>query len=147
MAIAAPLLKILAVTEQNLPSAARQILAALPPGYNVICFNGEMGAGKTTFIRYLCEELGVKDHVSSPTYALVNEYEANDGRRICHFDFYRINNEQEAADIGTEEYFMAGALCLIEWPSRIPSLLPEKYAQISIEVKDSESREIGLTLQ
>src|SRR5690349_18822677 len=104
---------------ENLEKAAQTILSHLPAQISVVCFNGQMGAGKTTFIKQLCRVLGVTENVSSPTYSLVNEYEGKDGKRICHFDFYRIRNQQEAADLGATEYFSSGDLCLVEWPSEI----------------------------
>src|SRR5436190_5121661 len=85
----------------------------------VWAFYGEMGAGKTTFIRYICKKLKVVENVSSPTFALINEYHDHSGNSIFHFDFYRINNVQEAVDIGCEEYFQSGSICLIEWPEKI----------------------------
>lgn len=92
-----------------------------------------MGAGKTTLIKEICLQLGVQENVSSPTFALVNEYEADKGKLIYHFDFYRINHEREALDIGAPEYFDSGRLCLIEWPSMIPNLLPEHYLLVTLQ--------------
>jgi tRNA threonylcarbamoyladenosine biosynthesis protein TsaE len=108
-------------------------------------FEGEMGAGKTTLIKALCQELGVADHVSSPTYSLINEYLDESGKLIYHFDFYRIKDQSEAIDIGSEEYFYSGNICFIEWPSMIPDLLPEKYLKISIEVVSPTRRNIQLS--
>jgi tRNA threonylcarbamoyladenosine biosynthesis protein TsaE len=108
-------------------------------------FEGEMGAGKTTLIKALCQELGVADHVSSPTYSLINEYLDQNGKLIYHFDFYRIKDQSEAIDIGSEEYFYSGNICFIEWPSMIPDLLPEKYLKISIEVVSPTRRNIQLS--
>lgn len=102
-------------------------------GKNVWLFNGEMGAGKTTLIKYICEKLQVEDNVSSPTFSIVNEYRTTDNNLVYHFDFYRINDESEALDIGVEEYFDSGRLCMIEWPEKIPSLIPDKYLSINIE--------------
>ncbi len=98
----------------------------------VIVFNGEMGSGKTTFIKAIGHVLGVKESMSSPTFSIVNEYENQSGDKIYHFDFYRLKNELEAYDIGTEEYFDSGSYCLIEWPIKVSSLLPEKYVEVSI---------------
>jgi tRNA threonylcarbamoyladenosine biosynthesis protein TsaE len=93
-----------------------------------------MGAGKTTFIKYLCEKLGVTDTVSSPSYSIVNEYYSNKLQAVVyHFDFYRLKSEDEAYNIGIEDYFYSGNLCLIEWPSQIPSLIPDKYIEVKIE--------------
>lgn len=105
----------------------------------IIIFEGEMGAGKTTFIKALCEALGVEDTVSSPTFSIVNEYAAA-GAVIYHFDFYRIKNLQEAYDIGYEEYFYSGDLCLIEWPERVAELLPESYIKVTITVLSPDQR-------
>lgn len=102
--------------------------------YKIIVFRGDLGAGKTTLIKNMCNFLGVTDEVSSPTYSIVNEYETADERGVFHFDFYRLNEEEEAYDIGVEEYFDSGRLCLIEWPSKIESLLPEKRIEVLIEV-------------
>lgn len=101
---------------------------------NIICFRGEMGAGKTTLIKNICNFLGVKDEVSSPTFSIVNEYETNDNERLYHFDFYRLEEEEEALDMGVEEYFYSDKLCLIEWPSKVESLLPEKRIELLISV-------------
>lgn len=110
---------------------------------NIICFYGEMGVGKTTLIKVICKELGVEDNVSSPTFSIVNEYVALEGGSVYHFDFYRLEDEEEALDMGYEEYFYNGALCLIEWPEKIPSLLPEKVMKVKI-TKEKESRIIEI---
>ena len=103
--------------------AAKQFVAAM--GSNrVFAFYGKMGAGKTTFIKALCTELGVDDVITSPTFAIVNEYTAGDGSPIYHFDFYRIKKLDEVYDMGYEDYFYNGGLCLIEWPELIESLIP-----------------------
>ena len=109
-------------------------------------FHGEMGAGKTTFIKSLCVGLGVKDAMSSPTFSIINEYQTADNKKIYHFDFYRIKNEAEAYDIGTEEYFYSGELCLIEWPEKISSLIPAEYADVSITVENQNHRTIALSV-
>jgi tRNA threonylcarbamoyladenosine biosynthesis protein TsaE len=106
--------------------------------FNIWAFYGQMGAGKTTLIRELCKKLGVIDNPNSPTFSLVNEYHTSSGEKIYHFDFYRINSIDEAFDMGYEEYFYSGNLCLIEWPEKIKCLLPEKYLKITIEVHDKE---------
>lgn len=106
---------------------------------------GRMGAGKTTFSKALCAELGVLDVVQSPTFSLVNEYETKDGDTVYHFDFYRVTDAEEALNIGVEEYFYSGNQCLIEWPENISELIPDKYLKIEIEVEANESRTIKLT--
>ena len=105
----------------------------------ILVFRGELGAGKTTLIKNICNFLGVKDGVSSPTFSIVNEYSTQEKEKIYHFDFYRMKNEEEALDIGVEEYFDSGHLCLIEWPEKIESLLPESRMEIQI-VPDSNKR-------
>ena len=109
-------------------------------------FHGEMGAGKTTFIKSLCTRLGVKDPMSSPTFSIINEYRTADAKKVYHFDFYRIKNEAEAYDIGAEEYFYSGDFCLIEWPEKISSLIPAEYADISITVENQNHRTIALSV-
>ncbi len=101
-------------------------------------FFAEMGAGKTTFIRHICREIGVTENVSSPTFSLINEYHYKTGGKVFHFDFYRIKKEEEAIEIGCEEYFESGSLCLVEWPEKILNLLPHPYVKISIEIKDQQ---------
>jgi tRNA threonylcarbamoyladenosine biosynthesis protein TsaE len=116
-----------------------QELLAYAEGQKFFIFEGDMAAGKTTFIKSLCEVLGVEDVVSSPTFSIVNEYESNDGP-IYHFDFYRLKNQQEAYDIGYEEYFYSGNYCLVEWPSKVEELLPEEYIKVEITVTWNEQR-------
>lgn len=107
----------------------------------VFLFYGSMGAGKTTFIKSLCEALGVTDTTSSPTFSIVNEYDSPHGP-VYHFDFYRLRDEQEAFDMGYEEYLYSGHYCFIEWPDKIPNLLPHDARQINIDILDPESRKI-----
>lgn len=125
----------------DLPDAAEKIIELCPQG-GVIAFYGEMGAGKTTLIREICASLGVSDTVTSPTFALINQYLAADGRTIYHFDFYRINRLEEAFDLGYEEYFDSGALCLVEWPEKIESLLPEDTINVDIAITSPTSRSV-----
>lgn len=99
---------------------------------DIIAFYGAMGAGKTTLIKNLCHRMGVTDEVNSPTFAIVNEYVTEEGESVYHFDFYRIKKIEEAYDIGFENYFDSGNLCLIEWPEMIESLMPEKYIRVEI---------------
>ncbi len=109
----------------------------------VFAFNGQMGAGKTTFIKALCEVLGVSETVTSPTFAIVNEYRSDEtGELIYHFDFYRIKKLDEAYDMGCEDYFYSGAVCFIEWPELVEELLPGNTVWVDIRVNDDESRSI-----
>jgi len=112
----------------------------------VFAFYGKMGAGKTTFIQAICRALGTSDNVTSPTFALINEYRTREMKSIFHFDFYRINKLEEAFDLGYEDYLYSGNYCLIEWPEMIESLLPEKIVQVKIEVLDDETRAISAEL-
>lgn len=99
----------------------------------ILAFNGEMGAGKTTFIKVLCESLGVEEVVTSPTFAIINQYESNDGEPIFHFDFYRLENYQEAINIGVFDYWESGYYCFMEWPEKVEKLLPTECVYIKIE--------------
>jgi len=108
----------------------------------VFAFNGKMGAGKTTFIKSVCETLGVKETVNSPTFAIVNEYEAADGRIIYHFDCYRINKFQEALDMGAEEYLYSGNLCFIEWSENIAPILPDFLVNVDIVELENGRRNV-----
>ncbi len=128
----------------DLPAAA-SVLIEEAENEPVILFEGQMGAGKTTLIKELCRQLGVKDNVSSPTFSLVNEYVGADGNLIYHFDFYRLNEEREALDIGALEYFDSGRVCLIEWPSMIPNLLPEHYLLVTLQ-PDAEGQVRTMTI-
>ena len=123
----------------ELPKVAEAVLGELR-GRSVVLFHGPMGAGKTTLISRIAAALGAEDTVTSPTFALVNQYEGEGGRRIYHFDFYRINNVEEALDLGYEEYFYSGELCLVEWPEKIEPLLPEDAMTVTITVGEDERR-------
>jgi tRNA threonylcarbamoyladenosine biosynthesis protein TsaE len=111
----------------------------------VILFHGEMGVGKTTLIKQLCKTLGVTSTTSSPTFSLVNEYETIDNQVVYHFDFYRLKNEMEALDMGADDYFYSGNWCFIEWAEKIPSLIPDKHAVITIELVENGKRHLTLT--
>lgn len=122
----------------DLPVVAQQ-LSDFAGNEKVFIFEGDMGAGKTTFIKNFCKHLGIADVVSSPTYSIVNEYESPNGP-VFHFDFYRIKDIREAYDLGYEEYFYGGGVCLIEWPERVEELLPEKLIKVEIKVLDENRR-------
>lgn len=125
----------------DLKEAAGKFLDAVGDS-RIIAFYGGMGAGKTTFITALCSELGVADVVTSPTFTIANEYSDDSGRRIYHFDFYRINNLAEAMDIGLYEYFDSGSYCFIEWPEMIEELLPDETLRVKIEIEDDTVRRL-----
>lgn len=133
------------ISLNELESIAEQIIREA--GSNrVIIFNGEMGSGKTTFIKAIGHVLGVKDSMSSPTFSIVNEYETASAEKIYHFDFYRLKNEGEAYDIGAEEYFDSGSYCFIEWPDKVFGLLPDTYAEVSIsKTENDQHRTIAFT--
>lgn len=121
----------------ELPSAAKQLLE-ICHHKKIFAFYGEMGSGKTTFIKAICETLGVSDTISSPTFSIVNEYRSAKGEKIFHFDFYRIKSLNEAYDMGYEDYFYSGAYCFIEWPEKIAELLPEEHVKVVISQKGEE---------
>lgn len=125
---------------QELEFAAEQILSRFPHD-RIFLLYGDMGAGKTTLVNSLCKVLGVSDNTSSPTFSIVNEY-TSDGGPIYHFDFYRLKNEEEALDMGYEDYFYADAYCFVEWPEKISNLLPAQSRQIIIRVLSPDSRTI-----
>ncbi len=133
------------VTSEKLESAARSIIHEAGE-LKLWAFSGEMGAGKTTLIKAICKELEVKDEVSSPTFSLVNEYRTQSGQLIYHFDFYRIIQIEEVYDIGYEDYFYSGNLCLMEWPEKIKKLLEgEEYLQVRINKTGELSRNFNVT--
>lgn len=128
---------------EALPEAARTFLQHI--GKNrVFAFLAPMGAGKTTFIAEVCRQLGVADIANSPSFSIINEYQAADGDLVYHFDFYRLNDENEAREIGAEDYFYSGNLCLIEWPERVEGILPEETVVVRIDVNEDGSRTIRL---
>ena len=127
----------------ELDSAARQFLKEIG-NHSLVAFYAPMGAGKTTFTTAICKALGVReDAVSSPTFAIVNEYRAASEEPVYHFDFYRITKEAEALDIGLYEYLDSGSLCLMEWPENIESLLPEETLNVSISVGPDGTRTVS----
>ncbi len=131
-------------TLSDIESVARELLNQTPG--RIFLFYGSMGVGKTTLIKALAKTLGVKDTVSSPTFSLVNEYRTNENKSVFHFDFYRINDEVEALDMGIEEYFDTDAYCFVEWPEKIINLLPLHAVSVSIKKIEGELRKIEVIL-
>lgn len=127
---------------EHIREAARQFINAMGDKH-VFAFYGHMGAGKTTFIKAICEELGVDDVVTSPTFAIVNEYTAADGIPIYHFDFYRIKKLEEVYDMGYEDYFYGDGLCFIEWPEMMEELLPEGATKVQIAENPDGTRTVS----
>ncbi|WP_018462622.1 MULTISPECIES: tRNA (adenosine(37)-N6)-threonylcarbamoyltransferase complex ATPase subunit type 1 TsaE [Prevotellaceae] len=123
----------------NIHVAAKEFIANMGTG-KVFAFYGKMGAGKTTFIKAICEELGVNDVITSPTFAIVNEYTADNDTPIYHFDFYRIKKLEEVYDMGYEDYFYGGNLCLLEWPELIEDILPEDVTKVTITEQEDGTR-------
>lgn len=130
----------------KLPEAAKEFVALMGDN-TVFAFYGDMGAGKTTFISELSKALGVdEDEASSPSFSLINEYRSSTtAELIYHFDLYRLENPEEAYDIGAEDYFYSGAVCLIEWPERIEDLLPEDTVKVELRVNPDQSRDLVIT--
>ena len=127
--------------EDELQEVARKLLSNF--GHiSVWCFEAEMGAGKTTLIKEIGNELQVIDEMSSPTFAIINEYITSQDRTIYHFDCYRLKNLEEALDIGVEDYLFSNNLCLVEWPEKIEQLLPDEYLQISIKLVGDKTRSL-----
>ena len=127
----------------ELKSAAEQLIS-FGGSEKIFLFYGDMGAGKTTLIKSLCESLGVKEPATSPTFSIVNEYQGQSSK-IYHFDFYRLKNQSEALDLGYEEYFYSGNYCLIEWPEKIAGLLPDHYIQVDISALSNNERLLTFT--
>ena len=130
----------------SLQIVAKELLATFPQA-RVFAFYAEMGAGKTTFIKALCEELHAVDVVNSPTFAIINEYRTRQQQPIFHFDFYRLNNLREACDLGCEDYFFSGHYCFIEWAELAEHLLPQCYVKIDITLSDAKHRQLLATLK
>ncbi|MFC2759862.1 tRNA (adenosine(37)-N6)-threonylcarbamoyltransferase complex ATPase subunit type 1 TsaE [Hallella multisaccharivorax] len=134
-------MKIIIKSLDNIREAAREFVHNMGESH-VFAFYGKMGAGKTTFIKALCEELGVDDVITSPTFAIVNDYTAEDDQHIYHFDFYRIKKLEEVFDMGYEDYFYSGSLCFIEWPELIEEILPGDSIKVTIMQLEDGSREV-----
>lgn len=127
----------------EIKDAAKQFVATIGDK-KVFAFYGAMGVGKTTFIKAICKELGVKETITSPTFAIVNEYKAKDNMPIYHFDFYRINKLEEAYDFGYEDYFYSGNICFVEWPELIEPILPIDVAEVYLKEMDNGTRVIDI---
>jgi tRNA threonylcarbamoyladenosine biosynthesis protein TsaE len=127
---------------ENLPLIASEIISSAKN--KKLLFYGQMGVGKTTLIKEICNQLGVLDNISSPTFSLVNEYKTSKKSKIFHFDFYRIKDEEEVLDIGIEEYFDTSYWCLIEWPENIENLLPLDVVQIHLSILDVGQRNVQI---
>ncbi|WP_455061545.1 tRNA (adenosine(37)-N6)-threonylcarbamoyltransferase complex ATPase subunit type 1 TsaE [Prevotella fusca] len=133
------------ITIKNLDTiheAAKEFVKGMGEG-KVFAFYGKMGAGKTTFIKALCEVLGVEDVITSPTFAIINEYTDGNDEPIYHFDFYRIKKLEEVYDMGYEDYFYSGNLCLLEWPELIEEILPENVVKVTIEEQADGTRKLS----
>ena len=128
---------------EDIASVADIIVTQNP--HKVILFHGEMGAGKTTFIKQFCKTLGVTEATSSPTFSLVNEYQTTDNQTVYHFDFYRLKDEHEALDMGADDYFYSGNWCFIEWAENVPNLIPDEHSVITIEVLEDGNRLLRLS--
>ena len=129
-------------TLEDLPTIAKEVIKSAKN--KVLLFYGEMGVGKTTLIKEIVKQLGSFDNVSSPTFSLVNEYHTVSGDKVYHFDFYRINNENEALDMGAEEYFYSDCWCLIEWPEKVKNLVPLNSVVITITANNDQLRTLEL---
>ena len=126
---------------KNINSAAKALLDAAPDS-KVFALHGEMGAGKTTFIHALCEAMGVKDTVTSPTFSIINEYNVSNGGIVYHMDLYRLKSNEEAVNAGVEDCLYSGNICLVEWPEKAPEIFPDKTLHIHISVISDEMRKI-----
>ncbi len=127
---------------ENLSEVAAELISSAKN--KTLLFYGQMGVGKTTLIKEICKQLGVLDTISSPTFSLVNEYETSKNEKVFHFDFYRITNEEEALDMGIEEYFDNNDWCLIEWPENIENLLPLDAVEIHLSILEDQNRNIQI---
>lgn len=127
---------------KDLPSIAKEVIASAE--HRMLLFYGDMGVGKTTLIKEICTQLGVLDTISSPTFSLVNEYQTNKNETVYHFDFYRIENQEEAYDIGIEDYFDSNHWCLVEWPENVENLVPLEFVEIQLSRLDNNQRNIQI---
>ncbi len=130
--------------QEELRIVAENLLKIFPED-RFFAFFGKMGAGKTTLIKSICSKLNVSDNVCSPTFSIVNEYSNEEGRLIYHFDFYRLENIEEAYDLGYEEYFYSGNYCFVEWSEKIEAILPRSYVRVEIVEKEEKQREFIIT--
>ena len=127
---------------EELSKIAKEVITTSK--HKILLFYGKMGVGKTTLIKEICKELGVEDNISSPTFSLVNEYKSSKNETVYHFDFYRIEDEEEAFDIGIEDYLYSDNWCLIEWPENVENLLPLKTVEIKLSILENNQRNIQL---
>jgi len=132
-------------TLETINDAARRFVDMIGD-HKVIAFNGQMGAGKTTFIHAVCEELNVTDTVSSPTFSIINEYSIPEGAKIYHLDLYRIKDAEEAMNAGVEDCYYSGNLCLVEWPEKAETLLPDETIHCTIDVTANNARKLRINL-
>ena len=134
------MIQIIIKNVNKIENAASQFINCMG-NHKIFAFTGEMGVGKTTFIKAICKRLGVDDVINSPTFSIINEYKIrNSGELIYHFDFFRINSVREAQEIGTEDYFQSHSICFIEWPEKIVSLLPENAVLLNMIEQNDNSR-------
>ena len=132
-------------TLSAIDAAAKQFISAIGDR-KVIAFNGEMGAGKTTFIHAVCETLRVKDTIGSPTFSIINQYQITDGKIVYHIDLYRLKDEEEAIQTGVEDCLYSGNYCFVEWPGKAPSIFPEDTLHVSISHVDNHTRKLTINL-
>lgn len=126
---------------QEIHDVAKTFITATK-SYNVFAMHGDMGAGKTTFVHALCEQLGVKDAISSPTFSIINQYKAAGETIVYHIDLYRLNNEEEAVQAGIEDCLFSGNICFVEWPDRAPGIFPDDTLHVKVTVGENSSRKI-----
>ena len=132
-------------TLDTIQDSAKKLLS-LSANYKVFAFHGEMGAGKTTFIHALCEAIGVKDVITSPTFSIINQYQTNDGQTIYHIDLYRIKDENEAINAGIEDCLYSGNICLVEWPEKAAGIFPDETLHVTITSVDDNTRNLKYNL-